>query len=68
MLKIFLSLIANTARDYSFFVYREVCPRETFSYTQTFVPRASGERRLVACFASRQLQDVVGQRPVVVRE
>ncbi|XP_018014264.1 hemocyte protein-glutamine gamma-glutamyltransferase isoform X2 [Hyalella azteca] len=60
--------VSGSVRPRTIRIDREVRPHEVFSYTHTFTPRAAGERRLVACFASRQLQDVVGQRPVVVRD
>ncbi|KAF2351038.1 Transglutaminase N-terminal [Trinorchestia longiramus] len=58
--------VSGSVRPRTIRIDREVRPHEVFSYTHTFVPRAAGERRLVATFSSRQLQDVVGQRPVVV--
>ncbi|XP_071527713.1 hemocyte protein-glutamine gamma-glutamyltransferase-like [Panulirus ornatus] len=49
-------------------VNREVRPRETFTYSQTFVPRKAGDHRLVASFVSRQLRDVTGSRKLTVCE
>jgi len=60
--------MSGTVRPRTIRIVREVRPRENFSYSHTFVPRKSGERRLVASFASRQLSDVIGQRSVVVKE
>jgi transglutaminase 1 len=41
---------------------------EMVSHTQKFVPRQSGERKLVATFNSRELVDVIGSRPLHVRD
>ncbi|XP_042232453.1 hemocyte protein-glutamine gamma-glutamyltransferase-like [Homarus americanus] len=49
-------------------VNREVRPRETFTYSQTFVPRKAGDHRMVASFASRQLHDVTGSRKLTIRD
>nr|XP_045590477.1 hemocyte protein-glutamine gamma-glutamyltransferase-like isoform X1 [Procambarus clarkii] len=49
-------------------VTREVRPRETFTYSYTFVPRRSGDHRLVASFASHQLHDVTGSRKLTIRD
>ncbi|CAL4062123.1 unnamed protein product [Meganyctiphanes norvegica] len=47
---------------------REVRARETFTFTQNFVPRRPGDRRMVACFTSRQLHDICGTRKLSVRD
>jgi len=60
--------ISGSVRPRTVRIDRDVRPRETFTYTQTFVPRSAGERRLVTTFASRQLVDILGQRPVVIHE
>jgi len=49
-------------------VNRDVRPGETFTFTQTFYPRRSGERKIVGAFTSRQLQDITGQCRVEIRE
>ncbi len=41
---------------------------EMVTHTQKFVPRYSGERKMVATFSSRELVDVVGSRPIHVRD
>ena len=41
---------------------------EMVSHVQKFTPRQSGERKLVATFSSRELIDVIGSRPVLVRD
>ena len=41
---------------------------EMVSHVQKFIPRQSGERKLVATFSSRELIDVIGSRPVLVRD
>ena len=46
----------------------DVPARESFTLTHSFVTRSAGERHMVACFASRQLSDVVGHRSVMVHE
>lgn len=38
------------------------------SFVHKFIPRWSGERKLVACFNSRELGDIMGSRPVLVRD
>jgi len=60
--------VSGSVRPRTIRIDREVRPREVFTYTQAFVPRSGGKRRLLATFASRQLVDVLGQRPVVVLE
>merc|ERR1719369_319605 len=58
--------VSGSVRPRTIRIDREVRPRETFTYTQAFIPRTSGNRRFVACFVSRQLVDVVGQRLVTI--
>ncbi|XP_059353228.1 hemocyte protein-glutamine gamma-glutamyltransferase-like isoform X1 [Daphnia carinata] len=48
--------------------YRDVKPGEMISYVQKFIPRFSGERKLVATFNSRELGDIIGSRPIHVRD
>jgi transglutaminase 1 len=48
--------------------YRDVKMGEMVSHVQKFTPRQSGERKLVATFNSRELIDVIGSRPVHVRD
>lgn len=48
--------------------YRDVKMGEMVSHVQKFTPRQSGERKLVATFSSRELIDVIGSRPVLVRD
>jgi transglutaminase 1 len=48
--------------------YRDVKMGEMVSHVQKFTPRQSGERKLVATFSSRELIDVLGSRPVHVRD
>lgn len=60
--------IGGSYRPRTFRINREVRPRETFTYSQTFVPRRSGDRRLVATFTSRQLHDVTGSRKMTIRD
>lgn len=48
--------------------YRDVKMGEMVSHTQKFIPRQSGERKMVATFNSRELVDVVGSRPFHVRD
>jgi len=60
--------VSGSVRPRTIRIDREVRPRELFTYTQAFIPRSGGERRMMATFASRQLVDVLGQRPVVVQE
>ena len=50
------------------FVSSDVKMGEMVSHVQKFVPRQSGERKLVATFSSRELIDVIGSRPVLVRD
>ncbi|KAK7067665.1 hypothetical protein SK128_006968 [Halocaridina rubra] len=60
--------VGGSYRPRTFRINREVRPREMFTYSQTFVPRRSGDRRLVAAFTSRQLHDVTGSRKLVIRD
>lgn len=48
--------------------FRDVKMGEMVTHTQKFVPRYSGERKMVATFSSRELVDVVGSRPIHVRD
>ncbi|KAI9551380.1 hypothetical protein GHT06_021713 [Daphnia sinensis] len=48
--------------------YRDVKPGEMISFVQKFMPRFSGERKLVATFNSRELGDIIGSRPIHVRD
>jgi len=48
--------------------YRDVKPGEMISFVQKFTPRFSGERKLVATFNSRELGDIMGCRPIHVRD
>ncbi|XP_057379991.1 hemocyte protein-glutamine gamma-glutamyltransferase-like [Daphnia carinata] len=48
--------------------YRDVKPGEMISFVQKFLPRFSGERKLVGTFNSRELGDIIGSRPIHVRE
>jgi transglutaminase 1 len=38
------------------------------SFAHKFLPRFSGERKLVASFNSRELGDIIGSRPIHVRD
>jgi transglutaminase 1 len=38
------------------------------SFVQKLTPRFSGERKLVATFNSRELGDIMGSRPIHVRD
>jgi len=58
--------VSGSVRPRTIRINRDVRPLETFDLTHTFVARTAGERRMVACFASRQLSDVVGHRSVSV--
>jgi len=60
--------VSGSVRPRTVRIDREVRPQETFKYTQGFIPRATGKRRMVACFTSRQLADVVGQIPVTIED
>ncbi|XP_076067754.1 hemocyte protein-glutamine gamma-glutamyltransferase-like [Oratosquilla oratoria] len=60
--------IAGSHRPRTIYINRDVRPQETFNFTQQFRPREVGENKLVAAFTSRQLQDIVGARRVIVRE
>jgi len=60
--------VSGSVRPRTIRLNREVRPREIFTYTHSFVPRTAGNRRIVACFTSRQLADVVGHRSVVIHE
>ena len=51
-----------------FVFYSDVKMGEMVSHVQKFTPRQSGERKLVATFSSRELIDVIGSRPVLVRD
>jgi len=65
----FLTIEAGGAvRPRTIRLNRDVRPGEPFSYTMNFIPRRGGERRLVASFTSRQLQDITGQTNFDVRE
>merc|ERR1719147_117358 len=44
--------ISGSVRPRTVRIDRDARPREIFTYTQAFVPRNAGERRLVATFAS----------------
>ncbi|XP_046444079.1 hemocyte protein-glutamine gamma-glutamyltransferase-like isoform X1 [Daphnia pulex] len=48
--------------------YRDVKPGEMISFVQKFMPRFNGERKLVATFNSRELGDIIGSRPIHVRD
>ena len=48
--------------------FRDVKVGEMVSHTHKFIPRQSGDRKLVATFNSRELVDVVGSRPIHIRE
>ncbi|XP_071533405.1 hemocyte protein-glutamine gamma-glutamyltransferase-like [Panulirus ornatus] len=60
--------ISGSYRPRTVRVNREVRPKETFTYSQTFVPRKAGDHRLVASFVSRQLRDVTGSRRLTIRD
>jgi len=60
--------VAGSVRPRSFRIDREIRPRETFTSKQVFMARTPGPRRMVACFTSRQLADIVGQCPVNITE
>jgi len=60
--------VSGSVRPRTMRVEKEVRPGEVFSHSQSMVPRTSGERRMVATFTSRQLVDIVGQKPVMVHE
>jgi len=59
--------MSGSVRPRTIRIGREVRPKGVFSYTHSFVPRKDGKRRMVACFVSKQLSDVVGQRSVMVQ-
>ncbi|KAK4021474.1 hypothetical protein OUZ56_003389 [Daphnia magna] len=48
--------------------YHDVKPGEMISFFEKFLPRFSDERKRVATFNSRELGDIVGSRPIHVRE
>jgi len=48
--------------------YRDVKGGEMVSQVQKFIPRQSGDRKIVVTFNSRELVDVVGCKPVSVRD
>jgi len=60
--------VSGSVRPRIYRVDREIAAHETFTSKHTFMPRSTGERRLVACFTSRQLVDIVGQKPVTIVE
>jgi len=60
--------VSGSVRPRTIRLNREVRPREIFTYTHSFVARLAGDRRVVACFTSRQLADVVGHKPLTVHE
>ena len=41
---------------------------EMVSHVQKFTPRHSGERKMVVTFNSRELIDVIGSKPILVRD
>ena len=45
---------------------RTVQPGETFTHTETFVPREAGEKTIVASFQCRQLFDIEGSKTFTV--
>jgi len=48
--------------------YRDVKMGEMVSHVQKFTPRHSGERKMVVTFNSRELIDVIGSKPILVRD
>jgi len=60
--------VGGACRPRTMRINREVRPRETFTYTQTFVPRRAGDRRLVSAFTSKQLHDITGSRKLTIRD
>merc|ERR1712137_1500164 len=48
--------------------YRDVKMGEMVSHVQKFIPRSSGDRKIVVTFNSRELVDVVSSKPVPVRD
>merc|ERR1712063_99981 len=48
--------------------YRDVKMGEMVSHVQKFIPRSSGDRKIVVTFNSRELVDVIGSKPVPVRD
>ncbi|CAG4998454.1 unnamed protein product [Parnassius apollo] len=47
--------------------FRDVKPGELVNYQDKFIPRRSGERRIVATFSSRQMDEIFGCTVVTVR-
>lgn len=47
--------------------YRDVKPGEFVTYSDKFLPRRNGERKIVASFSSRQLDEINGSTTVNVR-
>ena len=41
---------------------------EMVNHVQKFIPRHSGDRKIVVTFNSRELVDIVGSKPVPVRD
>merc|ERR1739838_848490 len=60
--------VSGSVRPRVYRIDREIAAHVTFSSKHTFMTRAAGDRRLVACFTSRQLVDIVGQKPVTIVE
>jgi len=60
--------VSGSVRPRTIRINRDIRPREAFTLTHSFIPRCAGERHVVACFASRQLSDVVGHRSAIVHE
>jgi len=48
--------------------YRDVKMGEIVSHVQKFTPKQSGDRKIVVTFSSNELVDVVGSKPVPVRD
>ena len=48
--------------------YSDVKMGEMVNHVQKFIPRHSGDRKIVVTFNSRELVDIVGSKPVPVRD
>lgn len=48
--------------------YRDCRPGELVSFTEMFIPRRPGDRKLVATFTSRQISDITGSQTVLVHQ
>jgi len=60
--------VSGSVRPSTIRLDRDVRPGESFTFTHRFVARKAGQHRMVACFVSQQLKDVVGHRSILVQE